>query len=122
MTSKLTNSLMFVKLQVLHQGDLFSHCQVISLLISHNITGEMNNICDFAEPHCRPNILTLGYSNPLPHCKSCSGSAGGSDKEVKMLTWPPNSPDPNMIKHHGDVIEQLQFTVAPHWVRLGSDP
>lgn len=77
----------------------------------------MNNISDFAEPHCRPNILTLGYSNPLQHCKNCSGSARGSDKEVKTSTWPPNSPDPNMIKHRGDVIEQLQSIEAPHWVR-----
>lgn len=35
------------------------------------------------------------------------------DKELKALTWSPNSPDPEPIEHPWDVPEQFQFMESP---------
>lgn len=35
------------------------------------------------------------------------------DKHFKVLTWPPNAPDPNLIEHLCDVLEQVQSMEVP---------
>lgn len=35
------------------------------------------------------------------------------DKHFKVLTWPRNAPDPNLIEHLCDVLEQVQSMEVP---------
>ena len=58
--------------------------------------------------------LSVGQCT-LPHCKKRSGMVMEYDKEFKVLTWPPNSPNLNPVEYLWDVLQKKHLVPwRPH--------
>lgn len=92
------------------------------------------NLCGYHLAHkhcCRPRALWQQHSlmhapkqenAPCHTTKPAQEWPEKSDKKLEELIQPPNSPDPNPIKHLGDVLDQVWPAEAPSWIRPCFDP
>lgn len=89
------------------------------------LTGEVNNIDHFMLEKLGAGVHPDMYHPPLQHCRGPSEQEWleEHDKELKVVIWPPNSPDLNLIDYLRNAPQEARSREAhPHNKQAPTDP